>query len=154
VASLSVAVIVCVAVALSGDISQDLKCGALVGGTPRSVQLAEMIGVVAAALRAGWVLLLLHQAYVIGSEALPAPQAKLMATLAEGVWQGNLPWALLLLGAALAALAELIGINSLAFAIGLYLPVTTTTPLLIGGLIAARFGGDNEPATLMSSGLI
>jgi len=155
VASLSAAVIVCVAVALSGDISQDLKCGALVGGTPRAIQLAEMIGVIAAALRAGWVLLLLHQAYVIGSEALPAPQAKLMATLAQGVMQGNLPWALLLLGAGLAGAAEVMGVNSLAFAIGLYLPVTTTTPLMIGGLIAARQrGGDTEPRTLLSSGLI
>ena len=114
-----------------------------------------MIGVAAAAIRAGWVLLLLHQAYVIGSEVLPAPQAKLMATLAQGVMQGNLPWALLLLGAILAAIAEAVGVNSLAFAIGLYLPVTTTTPLLLGGALARRkHGGESEPATLLSSGLI
>ncbi len=117
-ASVSVAVVVCTAIALAGDISQDLKCGALVGATPRALQVAEMIGAAAAAVRAGWVLLLLHQAYTIGSEILPAPQAKLMATLARGVMQGDLPWGLLLLGAALAAFAEAVGLSSLPFAIG------------------------------------
>ncbi len=156
-ASLAVAMVVCIAIALSGDISQDLKCGALVGATPRAVQLAEMIGVAAAAVRAGWVLLLLHQAYTIGSEILPAPQAKLMATLAQGVMQGDLPWGLLSLGAALAALAEAAGVSSLPFAIGLYLPLTTTGSLIAGGLIAhARpsRGGESEPPMLLASGLI
>jgi putative OPT family oligopeptide transporter len=156
-ASLAVAIIVCVAVALAGDISQDLKCGALIGATPRALQLGEMIGVSAAALRAGWVLFLLHQAYTIGSELLPAPQAQLMATLVQGVMQGELPWRLMLLGALLAGAAELIGVSSLAFAIGLYLPVTTTSPLIIGGLIAwwrQRRHTASEPATLFASGLI
>jgi putative OPT family oligopeptide transporter len=156
-ASLAVAIIVCVAVALAGDISQDLKCGALIGATPRALQLGEMIGVAAAALRAGWVLFLLHQAYTIGSELLPAPQAKLMATLVQGVMQGELPWRLMLLGALLAGAAEVIGASSLAFAIGLYLPVTTTTPLIIGGLVAwwqQRRQATSEPATLFASGLI
>jgi len=73
---------------------------------------------------------LLHHAYTIGSELLPAPQAKLMATLAEGVMRGELPWALLLVGAGLAAAAEMAGVSGLAFAIGLYLPFTTTSPLI------------------------
>lgn len=156
-ASLSVAIIVCVAVALAGDISQDLKCGALLGATPRALQIGEMVGVAAAALRAGWVLFLLHQAYTIGSEILPAPQAKLMATLVQGVMHGELPWRLMLLGGVLAVAAELVGVSSLAFAIGLYLPVTTTSPLIIGGLIAfwqGRKQRDTEPATLFASGLI
>lgn len=157
-ASLAVAIIVCVAVALAGDISQDLKCGALVGATPRALQLGEMIGVAAAALRAGWVLFLLHQAYTIGSEMLPAPQAKLMATLVQGVMQGELPWRLMLLGALLAGAAEIVGVSSLAFAIGLYLPVTTTSPLILGGLIAwwqsRKQTTSSEPATLFTSGLI
>jgi uncharacterized oligopeptide transporter (OPT) family protein len=103
------------------------------------------------------VLFLLHQAYTIGSELLPAPQAKLMATLVQGVMQGELPWRLMLLGTLLAGVAELIGISSLAFAIGLYLPVTTTSPLIIGGLIAwwqQRRQAASEPATLFASGLI
>ena len=88
---------------------------------------------------------------------LPAPQAKLMATLAEGVMHGQLPWALLGLGAALAAVAELAGIASLPFAIGLYLPITTTASLIFGGLIAEWRRGparEDDPATLFASGLI
>ena len=156
-AALSVAAIVCTAIALAGDASQDLKCGALVGATPRALELGQMIGVLAAAVRAGWVLFLLHQAYTIGSAALPAPQAKLMATLVEGVMRGQLPWALLGLGAALAAVAELAGIASLPFAIGLYLPITTTSSLIFGGLIAQWRRGpaqEDDPATLFASGLI
>lgn len=156
-ATLSVAAIVCTAIALAGDASQDLKCGALIGATPRALELGQMIGTMAAAVRAGWVLYLLHQAYTIGSQMLPAPQAKLMATLAEGVMRGELPWALLGLGAALAALAELAGIASLPFAIGLYLPITTSASLIFGGLIAELRRGparEDDPATLFASGLI
>jgi putative OPT family oligopeptide transporter len=148
---------VCTAIALAGDTSQDLKCGALVGATPRALELGQLIGVVAAALRAGWVLSLLHQAYTIGSAMLPAPQAKLMATLATGVMQGELPWALLALGAVLATIAELAGIASLPFAIGLYLPITTTASLIFGGLIAEwrrKPAPEDDPATLFASGLI
>jgi len=156
-ATLAVAAIVCTAIALAGDASQDLKCGALVGATPRALQLGQMIGVLAAAVRAGWVLFLLHQAYTIGSQMLPAPQARLMATLAEGVMHGQLPWALLGLGAVLAAVVELAGIASLPFAIGLYLPMTTTASLIFGGLIAEWRRGparEDDPATLFASGLI
>ena len=98
-----------------------------------------MIGVVAAALRAGWVLFLLHQAYTIGSAMLPAPQAKLMATLADG--RHARPAAV---GACSASapssrsIAELAGIASLPFAIGLYLPITTTASLIFGGLAEWR----------------
>jgi len=156
-ATLAVAAIVCTAIALAGDASQDLKCGALVGATPRALELGQMIGALAAAVRAGWVLFLLHKAYTLGSEMLPAPQAKLMATLAEGVMHGQLQWALLGLGAALAAVAELAGIASLPFAIGLYLPITTTASLIFGGLIAEWRRGparEDDPATLFASGLI
>ncbi len=154
--------VVCVAIALSGDMSQDLKTGALLGATPRYLQLGEMLGVCIAALRAGWVLFLLHQAYTLGSEALPAPQAKLMATLVEGVMRGELPWTLMLLGGGLALVAEIIGIPSLAFAIGLYLPITTTASLILGGFVAWRVKKDappeqeqqNERAMLFASGLI
>ncbi|MBI3245021.1 MAG: oligopeptide transporter, OPT family [Deltaproteobacteria bacterium] len=156
--------VVCIAIALSGDMSQDLKTGALLGATPRYLQLGEMLGVCVAALRAGWVLFLLHQAYTLGSEALPAPQAKLMATLVEGVMRGELPWTLMLLGGGLALAAETVGIPSLAFAIGLYLPITTTASLILGGFVAWWVKRDtppareqdlqNERATLFASGLI
>lgn len=156
-ATLAVAAIVCSAAALAGDTIQDFKCGALVGATPRALEIGQIVGVLVAAVRAGWLILLLHGAYTLGSPELPAPQAKLMATLAEGVMHGELPWALLGLGVALAAIAELAGIASLPFAIGLYLPITTTASLIFGGLIAWRWPRaphDDARATLFASGLI
>jgi len=166
-AAIRVAAIVAVSIALAGDMSQDLKTGALVGATPWVLQLGEMIGTAVAALRAGWVLFLLHQAYGIGSAVLPAPQAKLMATLAAGVMQGDLPWRLLALGAGLALVSEAFGIASLPFAIGLYLPITTSAPLVLGGLAswllhrtrsADRPGEREQPVrerlTLVASGLV
>lgn len=163
-AAITCGAVVCIAIALAGDVSQDLKTGALLGATPRYLQLGEMLGVCVAAVRAGWVLFLLHKAYTLGSEALPAPQAKLMATLVEGVMRGQLPWALMSLGGTLALGAELIGIPSLAFAIGLYLPITTTASLILGGFVAwwvkqqtttpEYYEQQNEQATLFASGLI
>jgi len=163
-AAITCGAIVCIAIALSGDMSQDLKTGALLGATPRYLQLGEMLGTCVAALRAGWVLFLLHQAYTLGSEALPAPQAKLMATLVQGVMHGELPWALMLLGGGLALVVEAVGVPSLAFAIGLYLPVTTSASLILGGLVsgwvkrrtpnADAYQRQHERATLFASGLI
>ena len=157
-ASITAGAIVAIAVSLAGDLAQDLKTGALVGATPWKLQLGEMVGAVAAALRAGSVLFLLHAAYTLGSPQLPAPQARLMATLVTGVMHGDLPWALMLLGAALAVVAEIAGVVSLAFAIGLYLPITTTAPLIFGGLLRAALERRRTPVgdapTLFASGLI
>ena len=95
-----------------------------------------------------------------GSTAtLPAPQAQLMATLVSGVMAGELPWALMALGAVLALGAEALGVVSLAFAIGLYLPVTTSAPLIFGGLLRAHFarrpgGGEPAASSLFASGLV
>jgi putative OPT family oligopeptide transporter len=157
-ASITVSAIVAIAIALAGDMAQDLKTAALVGATPRSVQIGQIVGVVAAALRAGSVLFLLHAAYTLGSPALPAPQARLMATLATGVMHGELPWALMALGAVFALIAEAAGVVTLAFAIGLYLPITTSAPLILGGLLRAVVDRGGAPLTdrptLFASGLI
>ncbi len=155
---ITVGALVAIAIALAGDLAQDLKTGALLGATPRRLQIGQIIGVVAAALRAGSVLFLLHAAYGLGSTTLPAPQAKLMATLVTGVMDGNLPWALMGLGAVLALAAEVAGLIPLAFAIGLYLPITTTAPLILGGLLRAAVERDDAPLAdrpiLFASGLI
>jgi putative OPT family oligopeptide transporter len=157
-ASITVGAIVAIAIALAGDLAQDLKTGALLGATPRALQIGEIVGAAAAALRAGSVLFLLHAAYTLGSPELPAPQARLMATLVSGVMHGDLPWALMALGAGLALAAEAAGIVSLAFAIGLYLPITTTAPLIFGGLLRAalerRTASLDDRPTLFASGLI
>jgi len=157
-AAITVGAIVAIAIALAGDMAQDLKTGALVGATPLYLQLGEMVGVLAAALRAGSVLFLLHGAYGLGSVDLPAPQARLMASLVRGVMEGDLPWALMALGAAIGLAAEATGIVALAFAIGLYLPITTTAPLIFGGVLRAwldrRQPARDDRATLHASGLI
>lgn len=157
-ACITVGALVAIAIALAGDLAQDLKTGALLGATPRNIEIGQMIGVVAAALRAGSILFLLHAAYTLGSPALPAPQARLMATLVTGVMEGNLPWALMALGAVLALAVEALGIIPLAFAIGLYLPITTTAPLILGGLLRAAIDRRGLPVgdrpVLFASGLI
>jgi putative OPT family oligopeptide transporter len=132
-AALAVGAVVCIAAAIAGDTSQDLKTGFLVGATPRSQQIGEFIGVLTSAIVIGWVVLRLHQGIGIGSEELPAPQATLMSLVVKGVLTQKLPWGLVLIGVFLAALVEVIGVPSLPFAVGVYLPLSLTTPILIGG---------------------
>lgn len=157
-ACITVGALVAISIALAGDLAQDLKTGALLGATPYRLQIGQMVGVVAASLRAGSVLFLLHAAYTLGSPALPAPQAKLMATLVTGVMDGNLPWGLMALGGVIALVAEACGMIPLAFAIGIYLPITTTAPLILGGLLRARIAPGATPLedrpVLFASGLI
>lgn len=164
IVSLTAAAIVCVAIAVAGDISQDLKAGYLVGATPWKQQIAMMIGVVASGLLIGYVLFLFDQAYEIGSEALPAPKAVLMKIIVEGLMQGNLPWELIIMGAALAITIEFLGINSLTVAVGFYLPISISAPIMVGGIVrwlTTRFSktqaekqGREEAGTLFASGLI
>jgi putative OPT family oligopeptide transporter len=164
VAAITAAVVVALAISLSGDISQDLKTTVLVGGTPWKVQVAEMIGTLAPALVTGSILMVLDKQYHFGSKELSAPQATLMKDLALGVMQGNAPWGLLGLGVALGLVVEVMGVSALAFAIGLYLPLETSSSLIVGGLVAgaaARWSPGGEPAepriergTLFASGLV
>ncbi|MBO2533152.1 MAG: oligopeptide transporter, OPT family [Thermoactinomycetaceae bacterium] len=135
VAALTVGAVVCTALAVAGDISQDLKTGYLVGGTPWKQQLAMMIGVVASGLVIGAVLVILDQAYEMGSKELLAPKAVLMKTIIEGMMQGSMAWDLIFLGAAIAVVIEFLGLNSLVVAVGVYLPVHVSTPIIIGGAV-------------------
>ncbi|MEW6026932.1 MAG: oligopeptide transporter, OPT family [Planctomycetota bacterium] len=162
--AMSIGAIVCIAVCMAGDISQDLKTGYLVGATPYKQQIAEFIGVLAPALVIAWVLLLLHTTYGLGSEGqLQAPQATLMHIIVKGVISQELPWVLLLIGIFIGACIEFMGISSLPFAIGLYLPFTLSAPIIIGGLVAGlvsattkkdEFEQTNEKGILFSSGLV
>jgi putative OPT family oligopeptide transporter len=163
VAVLLVGAVVCISAAIAGDTSQDLKCGYLVGATPWRQQVAEMIGLPFAAVAMAFVLKLLHTSYGIGSADLAAPQATLMATVIDGVMTQSLPWGLVFIGAAIALIVEMLGIPSLPFAVGLYLPLALTTPIMAGGivrwLIEKRFSGSElqerrEAGVLYSSGLI
>jgi putative OPT family oligopeptide transporter len=135
IGALSVGAVICIISAMAGDMSQDLKTGYLVGATPKKQQIGELIGVVASGLVIGYVLVLLNKAWGFGSSELPAPQATLMRLVIEGVMNGNLPWALVFMGVGIGIVVELLGIQILPFAVGLYLPIHLSTPIMIGGLL-------------------
>lgn len=128
--------IICIIAAIAGDTSQDLKTGFLVGATPRKQQIGEIIGCVVSAIAIGGILYLLSMAWGgYGTEALPAPQAMLMKMIVEGVMGGNLPWNLVLAGVFIAIVVEILGIPVLPFAIGLYLPIYLSLPMMAGGAL-------------------
>ncbi|WP_096761267.1 OPT family oligopeptide transporter [Paenibacillus larvae] len=153
VAALTVGAIVCTALAVAGDISQDLKTGYLVGGTPWKQQVAMMIGVLVSGLTIGFILSVLHQTYVMGSEQLPAPKAILMKMIVEGIMSNNLPWDLIFIGAGAAVMIEFLGLNSLTVAVGIYLPITTSAPIMVGGLVKwlVDFRNRNKAPELVKS---
>ncbi|MDO5145899.1 MAG: oligopeptide transporter, OPT family [Eubacteriales bacterium] len=135
VAAITVGTVICIIAAIAGDTSQDLKCGYIVGATPKKQQIGEMIGAFISAFAIGGVMYLLNAAWGFGSEAIPAPQASLMKMIVEGVMGGTLPWTLIFIGVFMALAVEVIGIPVLAFAVGLYLPIHMSAPIYVGGLI-------------------
>ncbi|MDH3733429.1 MAG: oligopeptide transporter, OPT family [Gemmatimonadota bacterium] len=182
------AVVACAA-AIAGDNMQDLKAGRIVGATPVKQQIMQILGVVAGAIAIAPILGLLFQAYGLGgvfpregmdpAEMLDAPQATLMASVADGVFTRNLPWNMILIGAVIAvaiiALDRVLEARGasfrthvLAVAVGIYLPIELTLPIFLGGLVAwaaaraIRGGGGDDAAVerggqrglLFSSGLI
>jgi len=163
-AALSIGAVVCIAMAIASDTSQDLKTGFLVRATPWRQQIGEMIGVFASCLIIGWVLMMLHKAYGIASKDLPAPQATIMSLVVKGVMEANLPWNLVFIGMATAVVVEIFGIRSLPFSIGLYLPIHLSTPIIIGGILHWLLVGrkskkqvagiETTRGTLFASGLI
>ncbi len=134
-AALTVGCVVAIAASISGDTSQDLKTGYLLGATPRRQQTSELIGVLTSAVFVCLTVLALGKGFGFGSTELPAPQATLMKLVIDGVLDQNLPWALVAIGAGIAIACELFRIPSLPFAVGVYLPVSTMTPIFVGGLI-------------------
>jgi putative OPT family oligopeptide transporter len=151
--------VICNAICISGDVSQDLKTGALLGATPYKQQAGEVIACLVAAGVAGLVILVFNRSGDL--ETLPAPQAHLMADIVKAVMTGNVMWTFIGIGALIALVAFFCGISPLAFAIGLYLPVTTSSALIVGGLVRRVFNKKGETGramvekgTLFSSGLI
>lgn len=135
IAAITIGGIICVIAAIAGDTSQDLKTGFLVGSTPKKQQMGELIGCVVSAIAIGGIMYLLSAAWSYGSNELPAPQAMLMKMVVEGVMGGNLPWTLVLTGVFIAIVVRVLGIPVLPFAIGLYLPIYLSTPIMAGGLL-------------------
>jgi len=165
IAAITIGSIICIIAAIAGDTSQDLKTGFIVGATPVKQQIGELIGVVVSAIAIGGVLYLLSTAWGYGSAELPAPQATLMKMVVEGVMGGDLPWALIFCGVFIAIVVEILQIPVLPFAVGLYLPIHLSTPIMVGGLIRLYYDKKKmdsetnrkqmvENGVLYSSGLI
>ena len=160
--ALAVGALVCICAANAGNTSQDLKTGYIVGATPIYQQMGLAIGVVTSAFIIGMTVLYMHRVFGIGSQAVAAPQATLMATLIKGLLSQNLPWGLVLVGVFISITLELCGVHSLSFAVGAYLPIETTAPIFLGGVVrwwverktGEKSESDLGAGTLFSSGLI
>jgi putative OPT family oligopeptide transporter len=138
---LGVAAVVCVSSSVAGELLQDFKVGYILGGTPRNIQIAELIAVVVASLVMYWPLMLLHQGSInaggvgFGGPDLPAPQAGLMATLAQGIVGGDMPWALVGVGIVFGIAMIMMQVKSpMLVAVGMYLPFGTTFAIFVGGV--------------------
>lgn len=156
-AAIAIGGVICIVAAIAGDTSQDLKTGYILGSTPKKQQTGELIGVLASAIAIGAVLYLLDSAWGFESAELPAPQATLMKMIVEGVMGGNLPWTLVGIGAFIAIVVEILGIPVLPFAIGLYLPVHLSVPMVIGGLvrwIIEKKKKDEEQKSAVENGVL
>ncbi len=162
VAAIAIGSVVCIVAAIAGDTAQDLKTGHILGATPWKQQIGELVGVTVSALAIGCVLVLLHRAWGFGSDAISAPQATLMKVIVEGIMDGGLPWNLIGIGAAIAAVLALLRVPVMPVAIGMYLPVGLSVTMFAGGLLrwgVSRMHGEGaanleETGTLFSAGLV
>lgn len=135
---LGVAAVVCTALGIAGDMLQDLKVGQILGGTPRKMQIAEIIGVLFTSLVLVFPMSILHKGTEggIGGKYLPAPQAGLMSVMSKGIVSGEIAWPLIIFGGVLAfALILLKTPSPTLIAVGMYLPFETTSAIFVGGLI-------------------
>ena len=161
--------IVCIAAANAGATSQDLKTGYIVGATPIYQQIGLVIGVLASTFVIGLTLNAIDSSmafqgipHAIGTERYAAPQATLMATIIKGLLAQDLPWGLVFIGMAISIVVELCGIRSLSFAVGVYLPLSTTLPIFIGGMFKGfvdkmqkvKEESEVSPGMLYSTGLV
>jgi putative OPT family oligopeptide transporter len=175
IAVLGVAAVVCVAAAVAGELLQDFKVGWILGGTPRTIQIVELVAVVVAAAVMYFPLLWLHKGNIaqggtgFGDPKLSAPQASLMAFIAQGIVGGDMAWPLVVAGALFGVFLIMIKVKSpMLVAIGMYLPIQTTGAIFVGGLLRwftdsrSRAAGNNEAqrtrvenvGILIASGLI
>jgi putative OPT family oligopeptide transporter len=141
-AVLGVAAVVCVSSAVAGEMLQDLKVGHILGGTPRSMQIGDFLGIFVAAAVLYFPLFVLHAGNIkaggvgFGDRALPAPQAGLMAMLAQGIVGGDMAWPLVVVGIFMGFALIMVQVKSpMLFAVGMYLPLETTFAIFIGGVV-------------------
>lgn len=168
ITAMTIGSVVCIAVCMSGDIAQDLKTGFLLGATPAKQQWMEFVGLFFPAIAMGFTIYFLNEAFgfvaVEGArEPLLAPQANVMSVVVQGVMNANIPWEPILVGGVIALAIELLGVGSLPVAIGLYLPLSLSTPIMAGGIVAlfvkhysnkVDYAARNLRGVLFASGMV
>ncbi len=161
IAALTMGVVANTAIVLGATTSQDLKTGYILGATPRVQQIGEIIGLILPAMAIGSTVYLLDKAYGFGTAQMPAPQGTMLALVAQGVMSGNIPITLVLVGIIIGLLLFFLRLPVLPFAIGLYLPLSLSTPIMVGGIVSAlaQHFSKNRDATqargvLIASGLV
>ena len=164
VGAIAIGGIICVIAAIAGDTSQDLKTGFIVGATPKTQQIGEIIGVVVSSAAIGFVLYLLNEAWGYGTEQIPAAQATMMKMLVEGIMNADLPWPLIFTGVFIAIVVEILKVPVMPFAVGMYLPFSLSAGIMAGGIvryIVERIKGTDQEkkeradrGVLFTSGLI
>ncbi|MBS1856696.1 MAG: oligopeptide transporter, OPT family [Acidobacteria bacterium] len=134
-AVLGVAAVVCVSSAVAGEMLQDLKAGHILGGTPAKMQIGDLMGIAVSSMALFFPLMWLHRAYTFGTPQLSAPQAGLMASLAQGIVGGAMAWPLVVVGILMGFGLILVEVKSpMLFSVGMYLPLETTFAIFVGGL--------------------
>ena len=150
--------VVCTALAMAGGFITDLKIGYWIGTTPAKQETWKFLGTLVSAATVGGVMIILNKTYgFVGENALVAPQANAMAAVIEPLMSGQgAPWMLYFAGAVLALILNFMGVPVLAFALGMFIPLTLNTPLLVGGAISwlVKKKGDYDKGTLIASGFI
>jgi putative OPT family oligopeptide transporter len=139
-ATIIVGAVVCCSAAIAGDSMQELKTGQILGATPYNIQIVRFLGVAAAAITVPFVVIALNQVYVIGSTNLPAPQSFVMASIAQGIFLGDMNWPMFVFGVVVGLILIYLELPVMAVAIGIYLPFTLTLPIMIGGIL--KYGTD------------
>ena len=165
IVSIIIGGVVCIATGIAGGAAQGMKTTFIVGGNPKHVELSMIIGFAVAAVPLGYVILLLDKVYTLGSKEVLAPQASLMSMIVKGIMNGKMPWILIIVGAVIGIMCELVNIPVLPFALGIYLPIHLYAATLVGGVVRAftdRKYKNNETelkarsqrGVLLSSGLV
>ncbi len=130
-----ISAVICIGGSISGDLLQAMASGHMIGATPRNLQISMTLGVLGISTFVGLIIAVLHEAYTLGSRALPAPQSFLMAGIVKGVMGGEMLWPYVIAGMFLAVVLILIDLPVLPVAIGIYLPFTLSPPIFIGGIV-------------------
>lgn len=160
VSAMTMGCVACITICMAGTTSQDLKAGFLLGATPRSQQIAEILGVFIPSLALAYTVYILNEAYHFGSPSMPAPQGTLMAMIAEGVISGNLPYELTGIGVVIGLVMALLRVPILPFALGLYLPFSISSAAMVGGTLRYLIEKsraselEHERGTLLSAGFV